>query len=177
MPATPLPPELIDRSAAGDPLARCELYDLLYPQLHALARGLMTSEPANVHEGCMRLIDGQLAPESLGHFKQVAARTIRRVLIDLTRAKRSSRRGAGSERSILIPALAEKPRQVAVEDLNLALVQLEEEHPELVKLVELCCFYGLTEIDAGAALGMSERTAGTGWEQARALLSEHLFSE
>jgi RNA polymerase sigma factor (TIGR02999 family) len=171
-------------SLAGDPDAKRRLMELVYEDLRELAaahlareRGGHTLQPtALVHEAYLRLIGQERADiESRTHFLAVAALSMRRVLVDHARARRSEKRGGGRERegSAFEPATPwEDPSQLL--DLDQALEGLARAHPRQAQVVELHVFGGLVLEDVGAALGLSRESAKLDWRFARAWLLREL---
>src|SRR5262245_65255082 len=104
----------LDASLKGEKRAAEELAPLVYEELRALAqRHLKRENPGHtlqatalVNDAYLRLIDAQ--PEGWNgktHFFAVAAATLRRVLVDHARAKRTKKRGGNAQRvSVLDPA-------------------------------------------------------------------------
>jgi RNA polymerase sigma factor (TIGR02999 family) len=163
----------------GDESSRDELLPLVYAELRELARAKMAREQpghtlqptALIHEAWLRLGDDARF-ENRAHFFGAAAEAMRRILIDRARRKLAARHGGGQERvdvdEIEIAAPAEKDDELlAVHD---ALDQLAIEDPEKAELVKLRFFAGLTLEEAGAVMGISERTAKRHWAYAKAWL-------
>src|SRR6187401_1061259 len=98
----------------GDPRASEQLLPLVYEELRRLAAQRMAQEApgqtlqatALVHEAYIRLVDVEKAQhwDSRGHFFAAAAESMRRILIDLARHKRSDRRGGDRPRCELSDA-------------------------------------------------------------------------
>src|SRR5882724_1745055 len=94
--------ELLAAVRSGDNDSRNRLLALLYDDLHRLAHArLKRAEPitvldttALVHESCLRLMQGDaLDVNDRGHFLRYAARTMRSIIVDLVRQRRSERHG------------------------------------------------------------------------------------
>src|SRR5947209_15301573 len=98
----------------GDPQAAEQLLPLVYDELRKLAAAKLAKEKpgqtlqatALVHEAYIRLLDGEKAQhwDSRGHFFAAAAESMRRILIDLARHKRTDRHGGGRQRCELSDA-------------------------------------------------------------------------
>ena len=106
---------LLRRMADGDPSAADQLFGVLYDELHALAERLMAGErgehtlqaTALIHEAWLRLAGGATVPfADRGHFLRVAARAMRRVLVDHARTRGRAKRGGGRSPLPLDEALA-----------------------------------------------------------------------
>ena len=165
----------------GDPAAAEKLLPLVYEELRRLAAARLANEKpgqtlqatALVHEAYMRLIGGGNDDlwDSRGHFFAAAAEAMRRILIDRARRKQRLKHGADPRRvelDIHCPANDETPdRLLAIDE---ALTKLEQEHPEIARLVKLRYFAGVPLKEAALLLGMSLATAKRRWAFARAFL-------
>ena len=164
----------------GDLGARDRLVAVLYPELRALADRQLRGERANhtlqptalVHEAFLRLVEGE-GPEWEGrrHFLAVAARAMRRVLVDHARSRNAAKRGGGAARLPLDDALMlYEDRATDLLALDEALDRLDGLDNQLGRIVELRFFGGLTNREAGEVLGLSTRSVERGWSTARAWL-------
>jgi len=167
----------------GDPHAAEQLLPLVYDELRKLAvRRLAQEKPgqtlqatALVHEAYLRLVGADDAQrwDGQGHFFSAAAEAMRRILVDQARRKRRPKHGGDGKRIDLNEALAvSNAPNDQVLALDEALEQLAREEPDKVELVKLHFFAGLSLKEAGAVLGISERTAKRYWAFARAWLYE-----
>jgi RNA polymerase sigma factor (TIGR02999 family) len=152
---------------AGDRTALDKLLPRVYSELRRLAGRAMAGEGAGhllqttalLHEAYERLLDADVGLENRRHFFALAARVMRRVLVDHARAKRSEKRGGGLPHETLNPSIAiagESP--VTILELDDALRKLAEQDARLAEAVELIYFGGLSYEEAAAELGVS-RTA------------------
>jgi RNA polymerase sigma factor (TIGR02999 family) len=169
----------------GEGHAAAALLPLVYEELRKLAAARMANEAAGhtlqptalVHEAWLRLA-GDADPTQFAnraHFFAAAAEAMRRILIDSARRKEAHKRGAGLQRVNLEDVdVAAKADDTTILRLDEALEKLAREDPPSAKLVELRFFAGLTTEQAGAALGISERTARRYWVFARAFLHDEL---
>jgi len=175
-----------DDPARSEELAE-SLYRHTYPHLHELAQRLMVSErnghtlqpTALVNEAYLRLVDGERVDwEGRNHFFCIAARVMRRILIDHARAKARAKRG-GEWRRVTLGDHLHRRDYDALELLVLedTLQQLEARHPRMAKVVELRVFGGMTMKEIAQALGVSKRTADEDWSFARRWLARELSSE
>ncbi len=100
---------------------------------------------------------------------------MRNLLVDHARAKRTDKRGGGSERVALddIASIYEV-RGINVLPLNDAMNELEKVDGMLARLVELKFFGGLTNKEAASVLEVSLSTCERGWLTARAFLRKHI---
>ena len=165
-----------------------ELLPFVYEELRKLAASRLANEsPAQtlgatdlVHEAFIRLVgsDSEREWNGRGHFFGAAAKAMRRIVIDQVRKKNRLKRGGGHAKVELRESQLELEGQddevMAVHD---SLDRLEQENPELAKLVELRYFAGLTSQDAAVALGISKATADRHWSYARAWLRRDISNE
>jgi RNA polymerase sigma factor (TIGR02999 family) len=177
---------LLDDVSAGDEAAAAALFALVYEELRRLAATALRGErrdhtlqpTALVHEAYLRLGDEPQARwENRAHFVAVAARAMRRVLVDHARARKAQKRGSGGARVSLedIDLVAPAPNS----DLDLvlldqALARLSLIDPRQGRMVELRFFGGLTVDETAALLGTSARTVKRDWRMARAWLKREM---
>jgi RNA polymerase sigma factor (TIGR02999 family) len=170
----------------GEPGAADRLLELVYPELHRIAaremrrerRGHTLQPTAVVHEAFLRLVDhAQVGWRDRAHFLGVAARVMRRLLVDHARARDRVKRGGGGTRVELEAAgerAAVTPRAVDLIALDEALERLARLDAGQARLVELRYFGGLSIEEAAAALGVSTATVGRDSRSARAFLAREL---
>jgi RNA polymerase sigma factor (TIGR02999 family) len=163
----------------GDPCAAEKLLPFVYDELRRLAAAHMAHENPGqtlqatglVHEAYVRLVGAKTerSYRDRGHFFASAAAAMRRILVDIARAKRSDKRGGGHARKPLEDVAASRPDDELLA-LHEALDQLASEDPLKAHLVELRYFGGLTADQAADVLGISASTADRHWVFARAWL-------
>ena len=110
-----------------------------------------------VHEAYVRLVENPgLEWQNRAHFVGVAARVMRRVLVDHARQHRAAKRGGGEEQVTLSEA-AELGVEMSpdVMDLDQALAELEAVDPDKARIVELRFFGGLSIDETAEHLGVS----------------------
>ncbi|HRP07560.1 MAG TPA: ECF-type sigma factor [Gemmatimonadales bacterium] len=109
------------------------------------------------------------------HFKRIAARAMRQVLVESARRRQADKRGGGTSMMI---TLDEQVGAQAIETEILALHQALEDlaalHPRPAAVVEARYFGGLTNEETATALGISEATVSRDWRTARAWLASEL---
>ena len=131
---------------------------------------------ALAHETMLRLSPrASLRWRNREHFFRVAARTVRRLLIDLARQRKAIKRGGGQAPGVLtagVPAPALDADQVL--DLDQALRQLAVHDRRCARVVELRYFGGLGDAEVAAVLGVSKRTVEEDWRYARTWLKREL---
>lgn len=157
----------------------------LYAELRRLAKLWMRDErddhtlqaTALVGEAWLRLVgaDEVVRWEGRSHFVAVAARTMRRVLVDHARKRAAEKRGGAWAKVTLGAAESvpfEDPRRFV--ELDEALEELAVLDPRAAKIVEMRWFGGFTMDEIARHLGVSRRTAQDDWSMARAWLHERL---
>ncbi len=157
---------------------------VIYGELQKMARSYFRREreghtlqpTALVHEAYMRLrdqrgVDWDNRPQFLG----IAARTMRRVLVDYWSRAHAQKRLEGGQRVPLEDnfRITGGP-SVDFMDLDRALVALAEVDTRQAEIVELRFFGGLTTDEAAGALGLSTATVEREWATARLWLARHL---
>lgn len=159
------------------------LFALIYGELRRMAAARMQAERADhtlsptalVHEAYLRLAGAEEQFEDRSHFLAVAARAMRRILVDHARGRRAAKRGGG-EGAAHVDSL-DAPAASSDEELlllNEALERLAELSPRQGRVVELRYFAGLTEDEVASALGVTRRTVNRDWSMARAWLHREL---
>lgn len=161
-------------AAAGDALMVA-----VYGELRRMARGYLRRERAGhslpptalVHEAYVKLVDQQRVKwQNRAHFFAIAARVMRRILVDHARGRASAKRGRGATFTLLdVDARVEAP-DVDIVALDLALEKLAGIDERQSRLVELRFFAGLTVEEAAAALGIAPITVKRDWALARTWL-------
>jgi RNA polymerase sigma factor (TIGR02999 family) len=125
-----------------------------------------------VHESFLRLQRANpAAVNDSQHFLAYAATTMRSVIVDYVRHRKAARRGGGAVRVTLDTEL--QPADASddeILDVHDALEVLATVDVRLVKVVEMRYFGGLTDIEIGRTLGVTERTVRRDWDRARLLL-------
>ena len=165
-----------------------ELLPAMYDELRGLARRVLARERRNhtlqptalVHEAYMRLAaqrgDGFV---SRAHFLGLAARMMRRILVDHARRRNADRRGGGSIAVTLDEDLLVAAPEAGVDVLLLheALTELSRLDPRQGRVVELRFFGGLTVEETAGVLEISEPTVNRDWQTARIFLRHALRSD
>jgi RNA polymerase sigma factor (TIGR02999 family) len=175
---------LIARWRDGDAAAADELTRLVYGNLRRLASAYMRSEREGhtlsptglVHEAYLRLAAGDLSIQDRSHFLAMAAREMRRVLVEHARARhREKRGGAGLQQVTLDEAhRISAGNQVDVLSVEEALERLAAMDARKARLVDLICFGGLSTDESAVVLEVSPATVRREWNMARAWLQHEL---
>jgi RNA polymerase sigma factor (TIGR02999 family) len=171
--------DVLDRLA---PLVYGELRKVAHRQLGAERAGHTLSTTALVHEAYLRLVDQTRAEwTDRAHFFAVAARAMRRILVDYARRHRALRRGGGwrplSLESLAdgdAGAMAAAERADELMALDEALERLAALDERLSRVVECRFFAGLTEAETAEVLGVTPRTVARDWVKARGWLHREL---
>ena len=181
------PTELLLAWGRGEQDAFDQLVPLVYDELRRLARGHMARERADhtlqasglVHEAYVRLIElKQMRWQNRAHFFAMAARVMRRILVDNARARRNEKRGGGVPNVTLDEALLVSSGPGAdLVALDEALTALEALHPRKSQVVELRYFAGLSLEETAEALGVSTDTVKRDWRFAKLWLFSELSGE
>ena len=172
---------ILQSAAGGDPGPAEKLLPLVYEELRKLAAARLANEnpgqtltaTALVHEAYVRLVDVEQDQRfnTRAHFFAAAAESMRRILIDNARRKRSRKRGGGLLRHDLDDlevALSEPVEDLLA--LDEALNKLQAADKSAAELVRLRFFAGLPIPEAAEMLGISPRSADRLWSYARAWL-------
>ena len=171
---------------AGNPQALTDLMPRVYDELRRLARRFMSGERAGhtlqttalVHEAYVRLIEADLSFRDRAHFFALAARQMRRTLVDHARAHRSAKRGGGVPALELDETRALDPtRPVDVLDLDAALSRLAAHDARKADAIELHFFGGMTHEEIAEALAVSVSTVRQDLRMAKAWLASELAGE
>lgn len=184
-PEEPLAEAASARNAARTGLSGADpaLANRIYDALRAIAHRQLRAERAShtlgttalVHEVYLRLVDqSHVEWDDRAQFFAVAARAMRRILVDYARQHRALRRGGGR-----IAVSLDDPEVVAVSAsgraddliaLDAALERLERLDSRLSQVVEYRFFAGLTEAETAELLGVTPRTVARDWVKARGWL-------
>ena len=175
--------QLLQDWSHGNDQALHSLMPIVYQELHRLARSYMRRErPGHtlattglIHEAYLRLVGQEVEWQSRAHFFGIAARQMRRVLVDHARGRASAKRGGGAiPVPIEIAELLSKAPNLDLLALDEALSRLELADPERGLVVELKFFAGLSIEEISAILKVSPATVKRRWEVARAWLYHEL---
>lgn len=169
-----------------NPELKAALDDLLpgyYDELRGLARSCLAAErrdhtlqpTALVHEAYLRLIgQNRVDWNCRAQVLALAARVMRRILVNHARARNADKRGNGCciELDRDLESLAE--REIGVEPLDDALNRLTALDERQARIVEMRFFAGLSVEETAAALDISETTVKREWKSARLWLTREL---
>ena len=179
------PGDITDRLrawAAGDAGARDAAVELVYGELRRIAQNRLRREPHALtldatglaHEAFLRLAEQrQVTWENRAQFFAVAARMMRRILVDQHRARHAQKRGPGLTVALSGVDIA-VPEALDLELLDRALDRLALQDARQAQIVELRFFGGLTIEEAAEVVGISPATLKREWALARAWLKREL---
>lgn len=175
---------LLARWQRGEDGALDEIMPLVYEELRRLARAVMRREgpghvlqtTAIVHEAYVRLAGSELDFNDRSHFFAVAARMMRRLLVDHARAERAAKRGGEPWRQVTLgdDVPGREPPLWDVLDLDAALERLAAQDARKSRAVELFYFAGMNSEEIGAVLGVAPATVRADLRLARAWLRREL---
>ena len=179
---------LLSTWKSGDERAAEDLLPLVYDELRRLAssylrrerRGHTLQATALVNEAYMRLMGPSLenaVVDNRRHFFAIAARAMRRVLVDHARRYQADKRigvdqKVGIEDSPVVQ-MAHSPN-LDVLAVHEALGHLEELHPRQAQIIEMRFFGGLSVPEVATVLEVSEATVAREWRVGRLLLRREL---
>lgn len=170
---------LIVRWREGEPLARDALIARLHPELAEIAAARLRREGGSslssgdlVGEAVMRLIRiERLDLADRAHFLALASRLMRRILVDHARLRNADKR---SHQRVELHTNIGGARRIDMESLETALIRLEAVDPQLMEVVEMRYFGGMSIGDVAEVTGLSEATVNRRWRVARAWLASAL---
>ena len=176
--------EWLKKARAGDESSSAAFGQVVYDKLRRIAAGYMRRErrdhtlqpTALVHEAYIQLIDPSVTDwNDRSHFVGVAARAMRRVLVEHARRRNALKRGGDRHRVPLEDSLSlSEVLPLELMDLEEKLCTLERVDSRKARIVELRFFGGLTCQEIGDQLGVSLRTVEDDWYAARAWLRREL---
>jgi len=175
---------LLARWKDGDEAALQQLVPIVHEELRRLARRQMAAErpdhtlqpTALVNEAYLRLVNlKQMQWQDRAHFFAMAARLMRRILVDVARSRGYQKRGGGAQQVTFTQALEiaeDQPADVvALDDALEALAHVDERKS---RVVELRFFAGLGIEETAEVLSVSRETAKRDWKFAKMWLLRHL---
>lgn len=182
MSSSPTVTTLLRDWRSGDKAALDQLAPLIYDDLRRIAARHLQSErsghtlqaTALVNEVFVRLAEADLGFQDRAHFFSVAARTMRRILTDYGRARRSQKRGGGVSPVTLHEDLVAASTTTDIEDIDDALTKLAEIDARKSDILVLHFFGGMTFDETAEALNISAATVDRDLRLAKAWLANEL---
>jgi RNA polymerase sigma factor (TIGR02999 family) len=177
--------QLLVKWSDGDEAALERLLPMVYSELRRLANNYLRGErpghtlqpTALVNEAYLRLIDQKNSHwQNRAHFYGIAAKLMRRILVDHARLKHAAKRGGADQHRLSITSaegLVAKP-DLDVLALHEALEELALVDPQQSRIVELKFFGGLSIEETGEVMKLGHATVERDWKLARAWLRRKL---
>lgn len=174
---------LLQRWRQGDDDALQQMIPLVYQELRDIAGRLMRKErpdhtlqaTALVHEAYARLVDAEIPWQDRVHFFAIAARQMRRILVDHAKSRGRDKRGGGVANVTLESAVLVQPDPPSgLIELDEALARLTIQDPRRARTVELHFFGGLTIEQISHVLDISTATVNRDLKFAKAWLYREL---
>jgi len=164
----------------SDRQALDELFAISYQELRRLAAIVRRGDPSTtlnptalVNEAWLKLAGSpQIASSSQLHFKRIAARAMRQILVDAARRRKTDKRSG--VRTITFDESLEICEEKELLGLDDALKELAEVQPRQAMMVEARFFGGLDVAEVAALLETSEATIQRDWRAAKAWLAQEL---
>ena len=175
--------QLLNRWVDGDAQALNDVTPLVYEELKRIARGVFARErqghtlqpTALVHEAYAKLIGVDATWQNRAHFYALAARMMRRLLVNHANARNAGKRGGSALRMTLQEEqIAGRSPNEDVLALDAALKELAALDARKARVLEAHYFGGLTQPETATALGISESTVGRELRVAKAWLRKAL---
>lgn len=180
---------LIKRAMSGDAAAHEAVFEATYDDLKRLAHARVSRTGNSsgldttglVHESYLRFVNtGEIDIADRAHFFGYAGRVMRSVIVDAIRELSAQRRGGDAIRVTLQTGSGSRSGDggaAEVLSVHQALEELGELDEDLVRIVELRYFAGMTEEEVAEALGISNRTVRRRWSRAKLWLADALAEE
>jgi len=175
---------LLHRWKGGDAGALDALMPLVYDELRRLAQRYMSTErgdhtlqhTALVHEAYLELVRMDVGWNDRAHFFAIAARAMRRILVDHARTKNRDKRGGAAVHVDFddVEERAAAPGELGILALDESLRRLAERDPRASDIVELRYFGGLTQNELAEVFGLSLATVNRELAAAKAFLRADL---
>jgi RNA polymerase sigma factor (TIGR02999 family) len=162
-----------------------QLFSVTYEELRRLASSVRRSHPdatlsptTMVNEAWVKLAQSpRFASTSRLHFKRIAARAMRQVLVEAARRRNASKRGGGEGVTVITFDESQGQRASCGQDLlalDTALEELARIQPRQAMMVESRFFGGLDITEIATLLAVSEATILRDWRAAKAWLAHEL---
>jgi RNA polymerase sigma factor (TIGR02999 family) len=176
--------ELEFSSTLAERRALDHLFSATYEELRRLASSVKRSDPSAtlspttlVNEAWLKLADSpHFMSVSRLHFKRIAARAMRQVLVEAARRRRAHKRGGGEALTVTFDDSLKEAASFGedVLALNTALDDLARMSPRQATMVECRFFAGFDIPETAALLDVSETTILRDWRAAKAWLAHEL---
>jgi RNA polymerase sigma factor (TIGR02999 family) len=161
-----------------------QLFSVTYEELRRLASSVRRGDPSTtlsptalVNEAWLKLAKSpDVGATSRLHFKRIAARAMRQLLVEAARRRNSGKRGGGAKITVTFDSeFQPKPSgENELLALNTALEELAQMNPRQAMMVESRFFGGLEIAEIAELLEVSEATVLRDWRAAKAWLAQEL---
>lgn len=178
---------LLARWQDADESARQQLMGLIYPELKKIAGRALSLRPPQatlqttdlVNDAYLKLVDQRsMNWRNRSHFFAIAARLIRRIIVDYSRKRLSAKRGGHVPKVNVDDVPIAVKRQVTTWlALDEALTRLADINPQAAQVVELRQIVGLTVEESADVMNIGTATVGRHWRFARAWLQVELSDQ
>jgi RNA polymerase sigma factor (TIGR02999 family) len=161
-----------------------QLFSLAYEELRRLASSVKRGDPSStlsatalVNEAWLKLAKQPgIAATSRLHFKRIAARAMRQLLVEAARRRNAHKRGGDGE--VIFVSFDDSLGAVTPQEnllaLDTALTELARLEPRQAQIVESRFFGGLEVSEISSLIGVSEATILRDWRAAKAWLGQSL---
>lgn len=175
--------QLLKQWSSGDNVARDQLNEVVYEELRRISRGLFRGERAGhtlqptalVHEAYAKLVDAEIDWQDRAHFFALAARMMRRLLINHAGKLNAQKRGGDAVQVTLDENVHGTDQSADLFGLDEALTALGELDARKAELIELQYFGGLSFREMESVTGLSSSTLDRDLRLARAWLKDYLL--
>jgi RNA polymerase sigma factor (TIGR02999 family) len=176
---------LLRQWGSGDTSALEDLFPLVYPQLKQIARSLFRGERPEsilqptilVNELYLKLLrNHSLKLEDRAHFYSLAARLMRRVLLDQARMENRQKRDGGLPVQLSSQLTFADGSSPEIIDLDRVMTELEQIDPRKCRMLELRFFLGFTAEETAEMLSVSKATVDRDLKFTRGWLYDKLHS-
>lgn len=163
----------------GNDSARDRLIERLLPELQQIAAARLRRDESSslsthdlINEAIERIVKVEgVAIENRSHFLALSSRVMRNLLVDHARLKAADKR---QHRKVELNTRIEGEGSIDLHRLDSALIRLEAIQPELMEIVEMRFFGGMTIPEISDVTGWSDATVKRRWQVARAWLHDWL---
>jgi RNA polymerase sigma factor (TIGR02999 family) len=172
--------QLLNEISEGNNIAIEQVLPIVYDELHRISSKYLSAEYRRhtlqttelVHEAYLKLVGNlEISWESRAHFFGIAAQSMRQILVDYARSRKSQKRGEGKTNFSLDDApIVSNETDEQILALDEALTRLKSVEERSSKIVELRYFSGLTIDETAEILNLSPATVKRDWNFAKAWL-------
>lgn len=182
--------QLLAQATPADSATMQVLVPLVYDELRSMASHFLrgdrshTLQPtALVHEAFIKLVGNDREWSGKDHFKAVAAKAMRQILVDHYRGKHADKRGGENSNQVHRPTISadcmgvSRAKGFEIEELDEALSSLAQVSTRAAHIAEMRLFGGMEVERIARVMGVSEMTIKRDWQVARAWLAAKLHDQ